>query len=392
MKIWGQQRTIDGSADSSLDRHGQRGVALISILLLLTLLATLAIYAAEDQDMAIRRASIVDLAEQGYQVNISGEQWVVKVLEKDQQDDAVRRLQDESAIDHASESWGNLGPPVEVGDTGTTLLMVIEDLQGKLNLNNLVQGKTLPVQEDPAQVVNETDEPSGNEEERPNALWFQIFENLFNSLSLNPELVNSLIDWVDPDSDPIGTTGAEDFYYTGLEVPYRTANRNMASTAELIQIKEMSSEVIAQLLLFVTALPTENITDLKTVNVNTASAMIISLFADDQSVDIASFEPLTTRREIEPFSNLEEFASEFTDLGIGGLVPGWQDMLSVSSEFYAGRSCAEAGRVKFSMSSLLRKDNEKENVKVLQRERYFGCPAFANPEGSSGESSDDTST
>ncbi len=383
------------AADDLASQHAQNGVALISILLLLTLLATLAIYAAEDQDMAIRRSSISDLAEQGYQVNISGEQWVVKVLEKDQEEDAVRRLQDESAIDHAGEIWGNLGPPVEVGETGTTLLMVIEDLQGKLNLNNLVQGKVVPENEQSGQVTDPTvdvTEPDDSGDDRPNVLWFQIFQNLFDSLNLNPELVDSLIDWVDADSERVGTTGAEDFYYTGLELPYRTANRNMASTAELIQIKEMSSEVIAQLLLFVTALPVENATDLKTVNVNTASARIISLFAEDQPVDIAALEPLTAKREIEAFKNLDEFQSEFSALGIGGLVKGWQEMLSVSSEYYAGRSCAEAGRVKFSMSSLLRKINDEGNVKVLQRERYFGCPAFSQPEESQQANSDAAST
>ena len=62
---------------------GQRGVALIAILLVLAVLSTLAIYSAEDQHIAIRRMENLGQAEQGYQVNLSGEQWVVKVLEKD---------------------------------------------------------------------------------------------------------------------------------------------------------------------------------------------------------------------------------------------------------------------------------------------------------------------
>ena len=117
-------------------RAGQRGVALISILLLLTVLATLAIYAAEDQDLAIRRVANLDMAEQGYQVNLSGEQWVIKVLEKDQQDDKIRSNENDQPVDHAGEIWGNLGPPVEVGETGTTLLMLVEDLQGRRVLHD----------------------------------------------------------------------------------------------------------------------------------------------------------------------------------------------------------------------------------------------------------------
>ncbi|MGI9318529.1 MAG: hypothetical protein ACR2QW_14460, partial [bacterium] len=58
----------------SLPFRYQRGVALISILLILTVLATLAIYTAEDQSLAIRRVENLGVAEQGYQVNLSGEQ------------------------------------------------------------------------------------------------------------------------------------------------------------------------------------------------------------------------------------------------------------------------------------------------------------------------------
>ena len=109
--------------------HRQRGVAFISILLVLAVLATLAIYSAEDQHIAIRRMENLGGSEQGYQVNLSGEQWVVKVLEKDMANDKEAAASETPAIDHQGELWGNLGPPVEVGETGTTLLMAIEDLQ-----------------------------------------------------------------------------------------------------------------------------------------------------------------------------------------------------------------------------------------------------------------------
>ncbi|MBX2869253.1 MAG: type II secretion system minor pseudopilin GspK [Acidiferrobacterales bacterium] len=374
---------------TKLGRYSQRGVALISILLLLTLLATLAIYAAEDQDLAIRRAANLGLAEQGYQVNLSGEQWVVKVLEKDQQDDFIKTAQQQPAVDHAGEIWGNLGPPVEVGETGTLLLMLIEDLHSKLNLNNLLQGKRPARQEtQPSNVSEEnTPEPAAPEEANnpdrpPKVLWYQIFENLFATLEINPEMVNSLIDWVDRDSDPIGTTGAEDFYYTGLELPYRAANQNMAAAAEMVQVKEMTPAIMAKLLPFVTALPVENANDLTRINVNTASAAVLGLFAVNQPADVATLDQLIANRTQEPFESIQDFESAFAAAGTGGLVEGWQDMLSVTSEYYAGRSCAESGRVKFSMSSLLHKVNEKENVKVLQRERYFGCPAFPKPSDS----------
>ena len=78
----------------------QKGVALVTILLVLAVLATLAIYSAEDQDLAIRRVSNLITAEQGYQVNISGEQWVVKVLELDMDNDRLNLNGQQPATDH----------------------------------------------------------------------------------------------------------------------------------------------------------------------------------------------------------------------------------------------------------------------------------------------------
>ena len=205
--------------------QAQHGVALISILLLLAVLATLTIYAVENQDLAIRRVENQMLAEQGYQVNSSGEQWVIKVLERDIENDLVRADSEQSTMDHNGEIWGNLGPPVEVGDTGTTLLMTVEDLQGRLNVNNLLQGKQRQKaaeegdsdqqgQQSPDQVnseqnnlTTEEQDEAQQEEENEAAYWYQIFQNLFLALELSPALVDAMIDWVDPDQDPVGTSG-----------------------------------------------------------------------------------------------------------------------------------------------------------------------------------------
>lgn len=369
-----------------------RGVALISILLILAVLATLAIYTAEDQSLAIRRVENIGLAEQGYQVNLSGEQWVVKVLEKDMIDDQLNSNEASSIIDHRGEIWGNLGPPVEVGDTGTLLLMTVDDLQGRLNINNLVEGKQRDQnqqnqeQQSPDESNNNGDGEENNtendpdEEEEEPAYWYQIFQNLLVSLELNPELVDPMIDWVDNDENPIGTTGAEDFFYTGLETPYRSANRGVASVSEIVNIRDFDRQAIAALLPWVSALPVASSESLVPVNVNTASARVLALFSADQPADPTMLEPLILRRNSVPFQSLDEFREQFLALIPGDLVPGYEDMLSVNSSFYAGHSCAESGRVKFSMFSLMQKLTPENNVKVLQRERFFGCPAFGATE------------
>jgi general secretion pathway protein K len=380
-------------------------VALITILLLLAVMATLAIYSAEEQDLAIRRVSNLVTAEQGFQVNLSGEQWVVKVLEADLDSDAANSSGDQPVLDHQGETWGNLGPPVEVGKTGMTLWMLVDDQQSRININNLLQGREQgqsgggpgngsdddsdaggnaanddeeadPDDEDPNEgetvVVSDEDE---EEEEKP-VLWYQVMQNLFAGLKLNPELVFPLMDWVDGDEDPIGTTGAEDFYYSGLDLPYRAANRAMTSAAEMAQVKDFDAGVMAALLPWVSALPLAGAGNPIPVNVNTASPRVLAAFSLDQPLDPESLTPLIERRKAAPFSSLEEFNSEFEVLAPGGLVQGYENMLSVSSDFYAGRSCARSGQVKFSMTSLLQKSMADKKVRVLQRERFFGCPLF----------------
>ena len=384
--------------------HRQQGVALITILLLLAVLATLAIYSAEDQDMAIRRVSNLVTAEQGYQVNLSGEQWVVKVLEADLDNDLSNASGDRPVVDHTGEIWGNLGPPVEVGETGMSLWMLVDDQQSRLNINNLVQG-TDPQGPGPGgdvaggesdvsarDAATESEEQSANEgetivesetrddeEEEERVLWYQVARNLFTGLGIRPDLVGPLLDWVDADESPVGTTGAEDFYYTGLEVPYRAANRGLASVAELSRVRDFDPAVIGTLIPWVTALPVASAGETTTVNVNTAPARVLAAFGRDQPLDPESLTPLIDRRLGAPFTTVDDFRDEFEVLAPGGLVPGYGDMLSVSSDFYAGRSCARSGQVKFSMTSLLQKSPADKNVKVLQRERFFGCPTFPDP-------------
>ncbi len=380
----------------------QRGVALVTILLLLAVLATLAIYAAEEQDLSIRRVSNLVTAEQGFEINLSGEQWVVKVLEADIDNDNVNASGNQPVVDHPGEIWGNLGPPVEVGETGMSLWMLVEDQQSRININNLVQGSdpailsgdgnqegegagadggdAEPGQVNEGEVVVESDPEPEDEEEEGRVLWYQVMRNLLVGLEINPELADPLMDWVDADGNPTGTTGAEDFHYTGLDLPYRAPNRPMASPAELAMVRDFSPRIVARLLPWVSALPVGDAGDLVAVNVNTAPARVLAAFAVDQPMDPSALEGLVQRRALTPFESVADFADEFESQVPGGLLPGYEDMLSVSSLYFAGRSCAQSGKVKFSMTSLLHKQTGANNVKVLQRERFFGCPLFPEPE------------
>ncbi len=151
----------------------QQGVALLSVLLILVLLATLAIYTAEDEDIGIRRVENQREAEQSFQVAMGAEQWATLILQTDLLADKTKG---DKAFDHVSEVWSQLGPPVKVEGTEGTMLLNLYDEQGKFNLNNLIEGKPDPAQQAQDQIANQENQEEN--QKQPRKVWYQVFKNL----------------------------------------------------------------------------------------------------------------------------------------------------------------------------------------------------------------------
>jgi len=355
----------------------QPGVALLSVLLILVLLATLAAYTAEEEDLAIRRLSNFQQAEQSFQVAIGGEQWGVKVLEKDIVDD---QLKGPEAFDHPTETWGNLGAAVEVEGTGTTMLVSIVDAQGKMNINNLIQGRPLPERVgDQGQLVDEEGIPLENQTRE--VFWYQVFRNLLISVGSLPELADVVVDWLDINNQESGLSGAEDLYYMGLETPYRTANRQLVSLGELKFLRGFDAQQIARISPYITALPVDIQDKAYTlINVNSAPEVLLASLTIGEPLSPETFTEVVKERAGTPFVNLEDYRNLLDARVPGGAPPGTDNLLSVSSNYFINRSCAETGRVKFSQQSLLKKIPVDQIVKVIHRERFYGCPDLALPD------------
>lgn len=61
--------------------------------------------------------------------------------------------------------------------------------------------------------------------------------------NMTEEIANSIIDWMDPDSDA-RTGGAENDYYSGLSPPYRCKNGPIDSIDELLLVKGVTSDLL----------------------------------------------------------------------------------------------------------------------------------------------------
>jgi general secretion pathway protein K len=382
-------------------KSAARGVALITVLMILVFLSVVSIYAAETQNISLRRTQNIVENEQAFQIAAGGEQWAVKILEKDM---AADLEQPDDASDHLGESWANLGGIVKVEGTESYMLVTLLDQHGKLNLNNLVQGKPVPGDPESGQDDGaENDEDAGQENENnpegenqtpeqeqeeqsfeegnnkpPEASWYEIFLAMFISLDLDPELVDVVIDWIDSNSEVTGSGGAEDRYYSELEVPYLAANQPMVSLAELVYLKGFSDEVIETLLPYVTVIPISGGQELSRINVNTASAEILAFMSADPLASAEQFIALIELRGQQPFRDTEEFTEAYRANTPFTLKPGIVNFFNVRSDYFISRVCVESGRIKLGHYSLLRKNRDNENVTVHYRQQVSGCPVLVD--------------
>jgi type II secretory pathway component PulK len=111
-----------------------------------------------------------------------------------------------------------VAPPPLGGTSGTSQPVVFGavDESGKVNINALIQLDS-----------------SG-----------QIAYNVLMSLpNMTDDVANSIIDWIDPDSDP-RTDGAEDEYYSSQNPPYHTKNGPLDSLEELLLVKGVTPQLL----------------------------------------------------------------------------------------------------------------------------------------------------
>ncbi len=106
---------------------GQRGVALITAILIVALATILATRIGFEGALEQRRSTTAMLLDQAYLVGLGAEAWAASYLKKDLAD---------SKTDHFGERWATPIPPIPI--EGGVIEGRVEDMQGRFNLNNLV--------------------------------------------------------------------------------------------------------------------------------------------------------------------------------------------------------------------------------------------------------------
>jgi general secretion pathway protein K len=203
----------------------QRGVALITAVLIVALATVLAVSVGFKGYLDQRRTATAFAMDQGMEVAFGGEAWAADALRQD-------ALQSPK-VDDFTEAWATPIPPIPI--EGGEFEGQLEDMQGRFNLNSLVQFQN-------GQHVVDKDAVNR-------------LERILDLVGLETKWAGHIADWIDSDDQPQFPDGAEDQVYTNLTPAYRTANMPVTRASELLALDGFGLERYQKLEPFVTALP-----------------------------------------------------------------------------------------------------------------------------------------
>jgi len=288
---------------------GQHGVAIITALLIVAIVATIGVSLATHLQLDVRRTGNIISNEQAL-VFVSGAEELAKY--------GLKLDRDNNTTDHYLEDWAL---PYTFPFEGGALKGKLTDLQGCFNINSLFVNNAV------------------------NATARTRFQKMLSDQGINPGLVEAVIDWLDDDVNTTIPDGAEDGYYMNLENPYRSANQALQSVSELRLVKGFDDPDVFNKI--APALCAFGVTAPLSINVNTASAEVLSSLAPSLSIEQAKkFMP---SEEQPPYTDVADMISRnslttvITNL----------DQLSVASDYFLLSSEVIIGQSRVQAYSIL---------------------------------------
>ena len=279
---------------TSAPHKKQHGVALMIVIFIFALVSILSVGMYNRQSLFVQKAGNVLANTQAYQYAVASEVYGRRLLKADWDEER----DDPDFIDDSMLLQNSLIIPVEEA----FLEAQVNDLQGKLNINDLVKVDAKTV----------------------NTVVKDRFTRLFSRLAIASIKVEALIDWMDTDQTPVSFDGAEDGEYLSLEPSYRNAGQPFQHLSELRLLPNITLEDYQKLLPHVNVLPQGFVN----VNVNTATAEVLQSLTKTMTDQQA--ESLVEERDKEAWKTLANFKSDPV-VSASNLV---DENLGVTSDFF----------------------------------------------------------
>jgi general secretion pathway protein K len=302
-------------------RLRQRGVALLTALVITAIATIAAVAMSSRQQLDLRRTANVIEFDQAYLFALGVESWGMEILAEDGRDNRT---------DHLMEPWATILPPMDV--EGARVSGRIEDLQGRFNINNL---------------VDQAGRPVNDEVER--------FRRLLRALGQDDGIVDAIIDWLDPDSETRFPDGGEDTVYLDATPSYRTANSPMRHPSELLLVKGVTPELYEALVPHVATLPGRI-----AVNINTATVPVLMSLAEGLTESEA--EQIASDRGEKGYESMEDFLAHPVMNQRMLNIPN----VSVSSSYFMIHANVTFGRNAVTLHSLVRRGQDAR-MRLLMR-------------------------
>ena len=300
----------------------QRGIALLTILVMVALATILAATIAKRQTNTSENTGYLMRQDQSLLYAKSAEAFFSELLIQDSDYGGN--------IDHLQENWAKPMPafPVEDGFISGRLL----DESGKFNLNNLLKA-------------------DGSVDDSARR-WF---EKLLQRVGLPAELSQAVIDWQDADDETTGAMGAESNYYQGLDPSYLASNTRFHQVEELKLVRGFEGKNYDLIAPYVTALP-----EATKINMNTAAPLLLASIDPKLDVKTLEQELKAKQAELAYFNSVEDL---WKLNAFSGIEPqnktdaaAWLD--SKSNYFTAQIEVVLSERKRQFTSAMMRKDKQ----------------------------------
>lgn len=263
----------------------QRGIVLILALLIVALVTTVVVSVSWRFNLSVVRNMNRWHGAQARVHLEAAEQFALWGLREDAKN---------GKVDSLKEIWAQ---PVNSPSSHGMIFGQLEDAHGRLNLNLLVKDPP----EDPKNPPPPFELLSLPQRMLIRLLQtFELEEGVMDE-GQAMELVEAIEDWIDEDSSPTGSGGAESSYYESLDPPIYITNGEMASVSELALVKGMTPQLYKLLEPHVIALPGYKAGDGKKIlpNINTLQPELLRTLnrkENLQPLDESSFSDLLNAR------------------------------------------------------------------------------------------------
>lgn len=249
-----------------MNRGRQQGVALISVLLVFTLVTLLASEMMTRNYIDIRKTAQLLNTKQAYYYALGGEEFARQILFRDSNDPNTSRS------DNLLEPWATSEGILEIEQGEMTIKII--DMSGQFNLNSLVDSTGRVI-------LNNKNQ----------------FDRLQDTLSLNDRYTSALLDWLDADN--LTASGDEE----SAQYPdYFPANQPLGDKTELRLLTGFNYLDFEPLSPHVTALPEE-----AKINLNTANKEVIKSLS--ATISDSEVEQIVKRQQLGGYDTVSKWIS-----------------------------------------------------------------------------------